>query len=80
MTQEVLDRVLRENGWSLSEEQGVKHLHIDGEKVRYYDYPPAQYEIAVRKMILKNPIAELRQLIEPRQWPLPDLDRTTLEQ
>lgn len=54
-----LSRVLSENGWTHSQENGQRFLHINGEKVRYYDYPEERFNLTVRKMILRNTMAEL---------------------
>ncbi|NBO19048.1 MAG: hypothetical protein EBV03_07475 [Proteobacteria bacterium] len=53
-----LKRVLTENGWRYSEESGPC-LHIEGETVRYYNYPDEKYNLALRSMILRNTLAEM---------------------
>jgi hypothetical protein len=55
-----IEKICKRQGWQLlTEDDGSRQLLINGQKVRYYEYPPEEYNIAVRKMILRNTLAEL---------------------
>lgn len=60
-----LQRILDENGWSVSRTDDATFLHINGQKVRYYDYPDEKYNIEVRRMILRNTLAEMDMVLPP---------------
>lgn len=64
-----LTRVLEENGWKYHRDGQNAYLEIDGEKLRYYDYPDEKWNIAVRKMILRNTLAELETALPPELNP-----------
>jgi hypothetical protein len=65
-----INHILSETGWKLVQRDGREYLDIDGEQVIYHPFPPAKYEMPVRRMIFENGMSELRLLLEG-PWPDP---------